>query len=79
MTSHPEVTDLLKQGPISVASSFIPGYCSDVNKMMEEIFMHHVKSHGSSGSGIAGIITNQEAYKDGSEGHIPDVNSSTPC
>jgi len=62
-TSHPGATDLLKQGAISVARSFIPDNCSDVDKTMEETFMRHAKSRGSSGCGITGILTNQEAYQ----------------
>ena len=62
-TSHPGATELLKLGAISVARSFIPGNCSDVDKTMEETFMRHAKSRGGSGTGITGILTNQEAYQ----------------
>ena len=62
-SSHPGATDLLKQGAISVARSFIPGNCSDVDKTMEETFMRHAKSRGGNGRGITGILTNQEAYQ----------------
>ena len=62
-TSHPGATDLLKQGAISVARSFIPGNRADVDKTMEEIFMRHAKSRGSSGAGMTGLLTNQEAYQ----------------
>ena len=62
-TSHPGATDLLKQGAISVARSFIPGNRADVDKKMEETFMRHAKSRGSSGAGMTGLLTNQEAYQ----------------
>ena len=62
-TSHPGATDLLKQGAISVARSFIPGNRADVDKTMEETFMRHAKSRGSSGAGMTGLLTNQEAYQ----------------
>lgn len=78
-TSHPGATELMKQGAISVARSFIPGNRSDVDKTMEETFMRHAKSGGSSGAGITGILTNQKLIKDGSEQHMQDLNLSTPC
>ena len=62
-TSHPGATDLLKRGAIGVARSFIPGNRADVDKTMEETFMRHAKSRGSGGTGITGLLTNQEAYQ----------------
>ena len=61
-TSHPGATLLLKGGAISAARSFIPGHRADVDKTMEETFMRHAKSQGSSGTGLTGILTNENAY-----------------
>ena len=64
--SHPDGTDLLKRGAISVARSFIPGNRCAVDKTMEETFMRHAKSHGGAGggaTGVSGITTNYDAYQ----------------
>ena len=64
--SHPGARDLLKQGAISVARSFVPGNGCDVDKTMEETFMKHAKSKGwagGSGAGASGLLTNYNAYQ----------------
>lgn len=64
--THPGATDLLKQGAISVARSFIPGNRCAVDKTIEETFMKHAKSHGGAGgrgAGVSGILMNYAAYK----------------
>ena len=63
--SHPGACDLLKQGAISVARSFVPGNRCDMDKTMEETFMKHAKSKGGaegSGAGASGLLTNYNAY-----------------
>ena len=65
-TSHPGAMNLIKNGAISVARSFVPGSRCDVDKTMEETFMKHAKSHGRAGScgiGASGLLTNYEAYQ----------------
>ena len=62
--THPGAVEMLKQGAFSVACSFIPGNCADVDKTMEETFMKDSKSHdGTSGAGITGIQQNYDAYQ----------------
>ena len=64
--SHPGARDLLKQGAISVARSFVPGNRCDVDKTMEETFMKHANSEGGaggSGAGASGLLTNYNAYQ----------------
>ena len=56
--SYPDAIDLLKFGAFSVGRSFIPGYRTDVDKWMEETFIRHANSLGSSGSGVTGLLTN---------------------
>ena len=57
--SHPESTNLIKLGAMSVARSFIPGNRYAMDKTMEETFMCHAKSHGCAG----GFLTNYNAYQ----------------
>ena len=44
--THPGVTDLIDQGALGVARSFIPGSLSDVDRTMEETFMKFAKGSG---------------------------------
>lgn len=53
---------MIKQGVFSVARSFVPGSRSATDKTIEETFMKHSKSRGGSGgTGIVGILNNQDA------------------
>lgn len=64
--THPGATELLKQGAVSVARSFVPGNRCYVNKTSEETFMKHAKSHagdGGRGAGVSSILTNYGAYR----------------
>ena len=64
--SHPGADELLRRGAISVARSFIPGNREEVDKVIEETFNRHGKSRcgpGTSGAGLSGIMTNQNAYQ----------------
>ena len=53
--AHPEASDLLREGAIRVARSFIPGSQSPVDKTIGETLMHHCKSQGGIGGGTMGI------------------------
>ena len=64
--THPGTRELLGQGAIRVARSFIPGNRAAADKTIEETIMKHAKSHvGAWGSdvGISGILTNYDAYQ----------------
>ena len=62
--SHPGAKQLIKNGVFSVARSFVPGSRSATDKTIEETFMKHSKSRGGGcGSGMIGILNNQDAYQ----------------
>jgi hypothetical protein len=61
--SHPGATDLLKRDAIRVARSFVPGSRCPVDKTIEETFMKHSRSHGGTGGGSAGLLSNYDAYQ----------------
>ena len=64
--SHPGALELLQNGAISVARSFIPDNRCSVDKTIEETFMKHAKSHGGaggSGAGLSEILSNYPSYQ----------------
>ncbi|KAL2089326.1 hypothetical protein ACEWY4_014014 [Coilia grayii] len=61
--SHAGASDLIRLGTFSVARSFISGNRCATDKTMEETFMRHAKSHGGTGEGLSGILTNYKAYQ----------------
>ena len=62
--SHPGALDLIKRGVFSVARSFVPDSRSATDKTIEETFMKHSKSRGGSGgTGMIGILHNEDAYQ----------------
>ena len=64
-TSHPGATELFKKGAISVARFMSGNHCA-VDKILEETFIKHSKSHGGAGgnsAGLSGILTNHDSYQ----------------
>ena len=61
--SHSGATDLLKRDAIRVARSFVPGSRCPVDKTIKETFMKHSRSHGGTGGGSAGLLSNYDAYQ----------------
>ena len=61
--SHPGALQLIKRGVFSVARSFVPGSRSATDKTIEETFMHSKSRGGSGGTGMVGILNNQDAYQ----------------
>ena len=64
--SHPGATELLEQGAISVARSFVPDCRNALDKTIEETIMKHAASHGGaggSGTGISDLLRSIDAMR----------------
>ena len=77
-STHPGSEQLLLNGAIGAARSYIPGNQAQINKTGEKTIMQHTKAScgpGTAAVGLGGITTNPEAY----QRHILTTHERVTC